>query len=375
MNKIKPILLLILVFFIIPKTMWAQMKDYKYKRKLLDITKQWHHIQLPNDVYSKTLPNLNDIRIYGITIERDTIEAPYILNINAPENIYEEYTFKSINNTSQGEKYYYTFKMDEDKPINTIELYFKNKNFDWKVKLQGSNNQKDWYSIIDNYRIISIKNEDIEYQYTTLHFEPSQFQYYKLEIPSIKTPSILNAKLIRLRKNKGVSDTVKINNSELHISEKKNITEIKVQLPSFVRLSRVQLNISSNFDYYRDIKIKYIKDSVKTETGWIYQTELLGNATLNSLNNNPFSLKSTSLNNLIISINNSHNQPLDIENINLICYQHELTARFTQEAQYFLCYGNNNVYKPHYDIEKFTDRNYSVIGKDIAIARKAHNGF
>jgi hypothetical protein len=46
---------------------------------------------------------------------------------------------------------------------------------------------------------------------------------------------------------------------------------------------------------------------------------------------------------------------LSIEKIQIKGYVHELVARFTEEASYFLTYGNNKASRPNYDIERFID--------------------
>ena len=55
------------------------MNEYNYKRELTGISEDWHRIELSNDILSKTSQNLSDIRIYGITPSKDTIESPYLL--------------------------------------------------------------------------------------------------------------------------------------------------------------------------------------------------------------------------------------------------------------------------------------------------------
>jgi hypothetical protein len=58
---------------------------------------------------------------------------------------------------------------------------------------------------------------------------------------------------------------------------------------------------------------------------------------------------------LKILIHNHDNQPLTIDAIHVQGYEHELLARFTERATYFLTYGNSSAKRPHYDIERFID--------------------
>jgi hypothetical protein len=47
---------------------------------------------------------------------------------------------------------------------------------------------------------------------------------------------------------------------------------------------------------------------------------------------------------------------LSINTITAKGYVHELVARFTEPATYFLSYGNKQAIKPSYDIERFTSK-------------------
>ncbi|MCW3789184.1 discoidin domain-containing protein [Plebeiibacterium sediminum] len=353
-NLAKSTLLLCITLFL-PIQSWAKMDDYKYKRAL-EITDKWHAILLPKDIYGKTLQNLYDIRIYGITANNDTIEAPYILKANKPKTVYSDFPFKVMNTTKKDNLHYITFKSNDPHTINNIQLKFENANFDWHVKLQGSNDQSNWFTIINDYRILSISNEEIEYNYTKVTFPPSEYKYFRLEIPSKEKPILKDAKLTRLDKQNGIADTVSIDHKDMVIDEKETKTEIAIKLADFIRTSEVEVDILNDFEYYRDITIKYIKDSVKTESDWVYQTEILSKEKLNSLEESKFSFKSTNLNNLIITIKNDHNQRLNINKIKLICYQHLLMARFTQDAKYYLCYGKKWESKPDYDIVNFKNQ-------------------
>ncbi len=353
-NLAKSTMLLFVILFP-PLHSWAKMDDNKYKRDL-EITDKWHAIILPPNIYGKTLQSLYDIRIYGITTSNDTIEAPYILKSNKSKTVYSDFPFKVINTTQKDDLHYITFKADDLHTINTIQLDFGNANFDWHIKLQGSNDQNNWYTIINDYRILSISNDDIDYKYTKILFSPSEYKYFRIEIPSKENPILKDAKLTRINTSRGIADTVSIDHKDMVIHEKEAETEITIKLPDFIRTSEIEVNIANNFEYYRDIKIKYIKDSIKTETGWIYQSELLANKTLNSIEQPNFSYKSTNLNNLIITIKNGYNQPLNIKNIKLICYQHLLVARFTRDAKYYLCYGKKWESKPDYDIINFKNQ-------------------
>lgn len=76
---------------------FGQVNQYRYKRELPGIKDQWHKIIIPQEMFGKVLPDLSDIRIFGIKANKDTIEAPYILQTTT-EKISQKYvTLKLIN--------------------------------------------------------------------------------------------------------------------------------------------------------------------------------------------------------------------------------------------------------------------------------------
>jgi hypothetical protein len=113
---------------------------------------------------------------------------------------------------------------------------------------------------------------------------------------------------------------------------------------------------NASYDYYRPVTIKYLTDSIKTEKGWIYNYRTLTSGVLNSISKNELKATSRVIKKLKIIIHNQDNQPLDINNIQVKGYTHELIARFTEPATYFLTYGNKNARRPTYDIQKFKEK-------------------
>jgi hypothetical protein len=127
------------------------------------VNQQWHSIQLPNIVFSKVQASLSDLRIYGFK-GKDTIEVPYILEKNADQIIEKETPITIINQSKSDKGSYYTLQLNSEATINQIRLSFSATNFDWHVQLEGSNDQNTWFTILNNYRILSIKNSATDYR-------------------------------------------------------------------------------------------------------------------------------------------------------------------------------------------------------------------
>ncbi len=335
---------------------YAQIDQYTYRRELPGITGQWHKIVLPEEVFGKVSPDLSDIRIFGLTESNDTIEASYILQHKTEKVLRTEVNFKLLNTTYNEKGYYFTMEVPTEDSVNQIMLNFKQDNFDWKLSLEGSQNQQEWFTIVDDYRILSIKNPETSYQFTKVTFPETKYRYFRVLIKSKEKPDLSFAKIEFNKVTNGSYNKYPIEKSESIEDKKQKLTLVEIGLKAPVPVSSIKIDIQNTFDYYRPITISYISDSVKTEKGWKYQYRQLTSGTLSSFEKNEFVFESTVLQKLKISIYNQDNTPLTVHKLTAKGYVHELIARFTEPATYFLAYGNKKANKPNYDIERFASK-------------------
>ena len=326
---------------------WAQLETFDYKQELEGISGQWHKLDLPNSVFAKIASDLSDLRIYGVR-ENDTLEAPYIINIASGRQIKKDVAFTLINSTSNQNGHYFTYKIPTNEAINEIWLDFENKNFDWHVELEGSQDQNEWFTILEDYRLLSIKTEQTDYSFTNLNFAESQYTYYRLLIRSSKKPNLLSAKI-------NLDDRTAPHYNDypvtfMNIEQKAKNTIIDIDLKQRLPLSYLKLGVSDEIDYYRPISIQYVADSVETEKGLKYSYANITNGTLTSLEKKGFQFETILAQKLRVTIENDDNEPLQIENAVAKGYKHELVARFTEPATYYLVYGNDQMRKPYYDL-------------------------
>lgn len=335
---------------------YGQIKEYNYKRELKGISGQWHKIILPDEVFGKISQDLTDIRIFGITADNDTVEAPYLLHIATEKISSKEVEFNALNTSYNDQGYYFTFEIPATEPINQINLEFGQKNFDWRIKLEGSQNQNDWFTVAENCRILSIKNEETDFQFTRLTFPSSKYRFFRLLVDSKEKPELIVASIAQREIRDGTFKNFTIKKYDSKENRELKQTEINLELQLPVPVSHLKIDVIDSFDYYRPVTIKYLADSIKTEQGWKFIYRTLTTETLNSMEKVEFKFNSTTAQKLKINIHNQNNQPLNIDTILVKGYVHELLVRFTEKATYFLTYGNKTAARPYYDIDRFTDK-------------------
>lgn len=349
MMKIKFTLTIILL----ANLSFGQIDDYQYKRKVSGIEDEWHRLELPNGMFSKVASNFNDIRFYGITSTKDTVEAAYFLRIKDEEITTNEIEYELLNSVKNETGFYYTFKIPTGKSINEIDLDFSLDNYDWNITLEGSQNQLNWFTVVDNYRILSISTQKMDYSFSRLAFPQTEYRYFRLFIPSKVEPELI---MPTVRMNSVVGGKVrdyKIVSQKIKEDKKKKETIIELSLEQPVPISSIKINCKDKFDYYRHVSIEYLYDSTKTEKGYIKNYVELTHGLLSSIEQNPFQVSNVIAQNIRISILNNDNQPLDISKVEVHGNVHELVVRFTEEADYFLVYGKAEAVQPNYDINHF----------------------
>ncbi len=334
----------------------AQVWNYTYKCPLTGVQNQWHRIILPDDLYEKISPAFSDIRILGIKQNGDSIEAPYILQNSQTKQAEINISFKLINRVSAGDGYFYTFELPADTVINSIQLHFNDQSFDWKINLEAGHDQQQWYSLLKDYRITAIKNQEVDFRFSKLIFPPAYYRFFRLYIPSRQQPSLSGAAVSRHETSGEILKTYPVStilSSELK-KEKQNV--FSFALVQAVPVSRLQLFVKDSFDYYRPCRIETVTDSFKNGNETTYQYTTVYNGILNSWEKTPFVFEDRIAKKFRIVIDNHDNRPLQAESVWVQGYEYHLTARFTEPAAYFLVYGNTTSASPSYDLTAFSQK-------------------
>ena len=332
---------------------YSQLDNYSKHTALSGISEEWQLLTLPMEAYPHMQSDLSDVRVFGITTANDTVEAPYII-FRRDEQVKKVYVgHKQINKVKDSKGYYYTWIVDDPGILTEIYLDFDHKNFDWNIKLEGSANQEEWFTIVDDYRVLSIKTDKTDYSFSQVYFPAVQYKYYRMLVKSDKDPKLKTAKTIQEVKKEGKFNTIEIQRQDVIIDKDARQTVLEIELKHTAPLSELQLSVANDFDYYRPIKIQYLADSVKTERGYSYQYRTLQRGTLSSVDKQVYSLKNTMCRKLKVIVTDGDNQPLKYLDSDIKSSVYELAVRFTEPGQYFLAYGNERANKPSYDIQNF----------------------
>lgn len=344
------------VLLFVSNFLQAQNSSFLFQRSLTGVVDKWHNITIPNDVFGKLQNGLNDIRIIGVTAAKDSFEVPYILQIANEKQLQNRTPCKIFNTATTKEGFSFELEMPTTNYVKEIALDINENDFDWLVKVEGSNNQHDWVTISEACRITAFKNDKTQFTYTNLQFPESKYTYFRCLIPTKDKPALRAASVVNTAVIKPIYINYEIESFRVNQHKASKQTFIELTLEKPVPISFIQLNIPDNFDFYRPITVKCLTDSVKTVNGWEYIYETVANSMLHSSYNKSVSFDEVIGKRFSIVIENEDNIPLNIISVQAKGYEHVLTARFDKKANYFLMYSNKTAGKPNYDLLNFANK-------------------
>jgi hypothetical protein len=353
MGRIKTIFLFAwMVIFGDSGQIFAQSYDGYLFNRSLQPTDTWHRIPLPEEIYRHLNSRRTDLRIIGVNPQGDTLEVPWVWEKVARQEV-KKSSFKLINIVTREGSRLYTLVDGPDTEINTLHLDIAEEEFDWKITLEGSANGIEWFTLVENYRLVAFRQNGETYRFTRLQFPTSRFSYYRISFPT--TSATLRAAWVS--EEKKVQPTYQnrqVNFRHLH-DTRSNTDTYTLHFPHALPVVGLRPIIRADYDYFRPFHLHQVRDSVKTEKGWRHNQKSVTSGFVSSLDTTFHQFAEATSRLFIVTINNKDNAPLPIEGWWVEIASHTLIARFptVETINYRLIYGAMDALMPEYDLVKF----------------------
>ncbi|HSN47613.1 MAG TPA: hypothetical protein VLR29_02525 [Flavobacterium sp.] len=330
-----------------------------------------HKIFLPAEIRSYSKEDLGDFRIY----DAKNNEVPYFVipaTSQAKSNSFSE--FKLISkNVLPGKKT--TIVIETPKTsINEIVLSIANSVVTKYYDISGSNDQKEWFGMINNAELFNLQSVKGLSVFKTLELPLSSYRYLKIEFDDKKTLPI-NVLKVGVFANKIINNNVqeihpKSSTITQYPSQKK--TRIRVLFDNKQIVNQIVFNISSPRLYKRNArvylnKIREIKH--RTET---YQ-KTISTFELNSDLKKPVNINQLFEKEFTIEIENQDNQPLSFSEIKFFQNQVSIIADLKAGEKYGIKTGNPKAAAPKYDLENFKSKMADNLPKTTIYKIKRQN--
>jgi len=310
-----------------------------------------HEINLPNEIRSFSKRNLNDFRI----LDSHGKEVPYFIrkkNKTTTTNDFIEFEIISrtvVKDTSS----IITFK----NPYSTLQnMVITVANFAGSktYSLSGSNDQKQWFGLVNNIRLTNLQDTKKTSIDKTISFPLSSYPYLRI-IFKEKNSQALNVLKIGAISSQVVHQDlqeVKIKSKSIvEITDQKK-TQIHITFENYEIINHVLFQIASPELYNRQARLYKISSrEVKHKTEQ-YQ-ENLARFNLSSSNNNIFNISEIFENDIYIEIDNKDDTNLSFNEIEFFQEPLYIIALLKANENYIVKTGDKNLDAPQYDISYF----------------------
>jgi hypothetical protein len=337
----------------------AQLTSYDYNRKLDKVLREdFYSIPLSPEITSRTKNNLQDFRIYNIA-EEDTVEIPFMLEHLGDQEVEEPVELEIINDVTRLKCCsFVTLKMKNVKTINKISLEVLENNFDKILIIEGSNDNKEWFTIAQHLRIVAFENSNTSFRSTSVRFHNSEYSYYRIKFDDDSSPKITVTNAYAFENNtvKGKYDELIIKSKKQTENKKDKTSDIIIDLQNNYLLSYITLKSSEKSDFYRNVNIYRSAGIYHTPKGDEEAWDMVSSGVIISGQENLLPMYGKQSSKIRIEILNYDNQPITLNDIKCYSETTSLTSKLPASENLYLVYGKENASAPIYDLIHFRDK-------------------
>jgi Protein of unknown function (DUF3999) len=320
-----------------------------------------YRLLLTPQIRSYAKADRRDLRVYDAAGE----EVPYFVSTVANKTSstdFDEYEIVAKNIVPQRSTTL-VIAHTKDEKISTIGLNIANSDLAKTCNISGSNDQKQWFGLIDKYLLLDLKDDKNTSVFKVIDLPLSSYRYLKIDIDDKKTAPINVLKVGNFRSSVfGVSTQVLMpQKRHIAIDERRKKTVITLSFDRPQAIDKVDFKITQPNLYQRYAQLIVNRNQKKHRRLKKNEVDLLANFELKSGQSNSFDLPALFEKELIIEIDNGDNPPLTIDDIQLRQLPSYLVADFKASKRYTIRAGNDALTAPDYDISHFR----AQISKDL----------
>jgi len=313
-----------------------------------------HKIVVVPEIRSFSQGQLQDFRIF----DSKHNEVPYyIAEDKKGDNSLTFEAFEILSKTVVPHKSTSIVFANPGKVISEVTLSVANADVSKNYSISGSDDQKEWFGLINKAQLADLENTTETSDYKQLTLPLSAYRFLKIDIDDKKTLPINVLKIGKLVSKTDSASFLDLNPKSTAISqiknEKKTLIHVTFDTPQVI--DRISFNISAPSFYKRQVRIyKKLERKVRKRTE-IYEQELAV-FELNSDRTNSYEDLGLFEKDFFISIENRDNPPLSLDKIRFSQIPVFAVADLKANEKYTISTGNNNLIAPDYDLSYFKNR-------------------
>ena len=313
-----------------------------------------HKIEIPPLVRSYAAADIHDFRIMDVNNE----QVPYFTHRDSNETRISDFTdFEIISqNKIPDSSSTYIFK-NPNKELKKMVLSIANYTGSKQLNIQGSNDQKEWFGLVNSQQLYNIKSLTSTNSYKVLKVPLTSYPYIKIVFDDRHS---LPINLLKIGTAKTIVQKVELNpipvkevtTTQLE-KEKKTLVKVRFEHPE--TLHQMYFTISAPEFFNRKTRVytlatKMIKNKKET------YKKYLANFVLRSDGTRRFPIPIEFEQEFYIEIENGDNPKLQIAEISFFQEPLYVIANLKKGEEYRITAGDKRMKAPNYDLSYFKNR-------------------
>jgi len=343
------------LFFLLSFSIAAYTQEYKWQAQIdSTVNDGFYKIQLPAAITSKLRSDFSDIRI----LDAAKHEVPYIAQTEqatALTALFKEYQILSLDVSKKHSTL--ILQNPSKSKMDNIQLVIKNADVDKQLRLSGSDDNKQWYVIKDNYKVSDVYSHVETSVVKIFNFPLSDYAFFKIDISDSVSPPL---HILKAGYYDTHSEKAKYSENLLPVLIQKDSAEVKT---SFIKMifaepqliDKVEFEVEGPHYFMRDCELGIMAERQLKNKRTAKYFSALADFKISSNGENTASLNNFKSKELYLHISNNDNPPLKIKSVKCFQINHCLMAYLKKEERYTLVFGNEKVITPNYDLINFRD--------------------
>lgn len=340
--------------------------------QLKNIEKGWNRLELDDDLLFQMSSINTYIMVKQVNRSNDTLEVPYVIESTKLIDSTVRIPVEIVNKPTKDGKKHYTLIADSTQIISNLEFSFSNRKNLGKIKLEGSNNQKEWTRISDSLILGDRRNNHQKISSKTIYDLQKLYKFYRLSLGDTKSEleSVFYEKTFSVNPK---YKKINVKNLKYRTDKNKNRTIYRFSLNGRLPIHYIKLDVQSKFDFNRTVNVFGLVDSTVTKKEPKHNYKLIETFQLNSMDstNYAFSFPEHYQHYKIVILNETE-PPLKISSLTAYRHEYILKARFEEEGEGMLLIANVGSY-PYHEVDKHkalipSDMNEMKLGEKLKLS-------
>lgn len=313
-----------------------------------------YRIRIPQKIRSYNASNFSDLRIW----DAKGHQVPYFLEPATPYRSIQVSDFTEFSVLSKSKTADTTSTYIFKNPNETLEkavLLIANYQGSKTYKLQGSNDQEEWFGIVNSGQLDQLSHPTETSVYKPIHFPLCKYPFIKLVFDDRHS---LPINLLKIGMSSAETFTIvpsameEIPVKTIAFSENEKKTQIHITFERPEVINQIRMAITAPELYSRDASLYILKErEVKRKTE--SHRQRLASLNIRSDRDLIFDISQEREKELYLEIDNYDNPKLEISGIHFMQNSVYMVASLKKGETYLVTAGNETLKQPTYDISEF----------------------